>query len=324
VTLFVTASAGFTLLLNAAQPAPQETQNSFSSSEPKVSIVPRTRPEAKSKSKFHSISVESNLVLVPVTVTDPVGKPVLGLKNEDFRVVEDGVEQQITHFANDDTPLSIGIVFDASASMDGKLDKSRAAISELFKSSMTGDEYFVVAFNDRPTMVSPFTSNSEMLQNSLLSIQPKGWTSLYDAVYLSINQMKKASKTRKALLVLSDGGDNNSRFTHSEIKNLLRESDVIVYAVGILGPRVTKGSMKSLSQLAEETGGRLFPIGNVKELPEAIGKISSILHDQYVLGYTPTNLENDGKYRKVRVDVQSPPEMPRLHSSWRSGYYAPF
>jgi len=314
--------AGCTFVLCAQTPTGSQTQKSLRS-ETRVSIVPRVgRPDVKSR--FGSISVDSKLVLVPVTVTDPAGKPIVGLSTEAFQIFEDGSEQRITHFSHEDTPVSVGIIFDSSGSMEGKLDKSREALSRLFVASNPGDEYFLVAFSDRPKLLAGFTPDSSEIQSSLLSIQPKGWTSLHDAIYLSVNHMKRASNARKALLVLSDGGDNNSRFSHREIKSLLRETDICLYAVGILGPRVTSGSMKSLAELAEETGGRMFPVGNVNQVPEAIAKITIALHDQYVLGYTPNNSENDGKYRKVKVKVVAPPDSPPLHTSWRPGYYAPF
>jgi len=308
-------------VLAFAQAQLPTTGNSFNDG-PRVLIIPRSRPVAKPENGV--LRVESTLVLIPVTVTDMIGKPMLGLDIEAFQLFEDGVEQRITHFANEDTPASVGILFDASGSMERKIQKSREAVSRLFRGSDTGDEYSLVAFGDRPQLLSGFTADTAATQNTLLSIVPKGWTALFDAISLSVHYMKKAIHPRKALVIISDGGDNNSRYTKQEITQLLRESDVCIFAVGILGPKVTAGGMKSLSELAEETGGRMFPVGNVNDLPDAIEKINRALHNQYVLGYSPINGEKDGKFRKIRVNLLQPPNFPRLRASWRSGYYAPF
>src|SRR5579864_5053626 len=239
---FLARFAGAMIFAALLRGAPQALDPPQSSSEDdvRVSILPRGRPETKTPP--NDIRVDVNMVLIPVTVTDPLGKPVLGLSPDFFHIFEDGVEQMVARVVNQDAPLSMGLVFDASASMNSKLDKSREAITHLFKTSMPGDEYFVVKFSDRPKLLSGFTSDSHDLENTLLTIRPEGWTSLLDAIYLSVSQMKKAKNTRRALVVLSDGGDNNSRYTEREIRRLLRESDISLYAIGILGPMVTTGS----------------------------------------------------------------------------------
>ncbi len=295
---------------------------SDASDRPNVEIVPRVRP--KTGAPGPSIRVDSRLVLIPVTVTNASAQPVLGLPKEAFHVFEDGVEQQITHFTNEDAPLSLGIVFDASGSMEHRLDKSRAAVAQLFRSATSGDEYFVVRFSDYPRLLTGFTSDTDAIESSLAGIQADGWTALLDAISLAVNECRKASTGRKALLIVSDGGDNDSRFTEREVRSMLRESDVLVYAIGILGPLVTERSMKLLSNLAEETGGRLFPVHGLGDLPEAVDKVSLALHNQYVLGYTPTRADRDGKYRNVLVRVTPPGDASRLHASWRVGYYAPY
>jgi len=270
------------------------------------------------------IRAETTLVQIPVTVTDLSGKTVLGLNASSFQLFEDGVEQKITHFTNEDTPVSVGLVFDASASMKNKIHKSREAVARLFRSADFGDEHSVVAFGDRPELLSRFTPDTSAIQNALVKIVPQGWTALFDAIAVSLHEMKKASRPRKALVVISDGGDNNSRYTKQEIKNLIRESDACIYAIGILGPRVTGAAMRTLSELAEETGGRMFPVDNLSDLPDAIAEINRALHNQYVLGYSPTNPESNGKYRKVQVDLLQSHNQPRMRASWRNGYYAPF
>jgi Ca-activated chloride channel family protein len=302
----------------APQSAPEAP--SANGEEPRVSIVPR---RLELKAPRSDIQVDVNVVLIPVTVTDPLGRPVLGLSSNAFHVSEDGVEQPLSHLVRQDAPLSVGLVFDSSKSMDSKLDKSREAIIQLLKTSMPGDEYFLIEFNDKPKVLTGFTPEANDIETALLSIQPTGWTALLDAIHLSVSRMKKARNPRKALVVLSDGGDNNSRYSQSEIRTLLRESNVSLYAIGILGHMVTAGAMKLLSNLAEETGGRLFPVHNLNQLPDAIAKLNTALRDQYMLAYHPTNSTRDGKYRRVQVRVATPPDLPSLHASWRVGYYAP-
>jgi len=288
----------------------------------RVSITPRIRSPENSSGT--AIRADSTLVLIPVTVTDPIGAPVLGLDASSFQLFEDGIAQRITHFSNEDVPVSVGLVFDASSSMKDRIDRARAAVSHIFRRSEFGDEYSLVVFNDRPQLLSRFTPDTGEVQNALGKVTPQGWTALYDAIAVSLHQMKKAKKAHKALVIISDGGDNSSRYTKQEIKNLIRESDTCIYAIGILGPRVTGGAMKTLSELAEEAGGRMFPVDKLKDLPDAIAKINRALHNQYVLGYAPTNPEKDGKYRKVRVDLLDAKTKIKMRASWRMGYYAPF
>jgi Ca-activated chloride channel homolog len=288
--------------------------------DPRVSIIPRPRAETKSPG---NIRVDVNEVTIPVTVTDILGKPVLGLPPETFHIFENGEEQPIARLSHEDTPLSIGLLFDASASMLGKLERSREAISQLLTSSMPGDEYFLVEFNDSPKLLYNFTSNASEIEGAMRAIQPRGWTALLDALYLSVNRMKHARNPRRALVILSDGGDNNSRFSEGELRALLRESDVSLYAIGMTGPMVPHSSMNLLSKLAGETGGRLFPCGHISQLPDAMAKLSAALREQYQLVYTPKDPAKDGKYRRVQLKITPPPGFPRLHAFWRNGYYAP-
>jgi len=187
-----------------------------------------------------------------------------------------------------------------------------------------------VEFNDRPELVVDFTTHLEEIQNRLTFTQSRGRTALLDAVYLALNTMKKARNPRKALLIISDGGDNSSRYTESEVKGRVREADVQIYAIGIFEPAARRGRTPEemtgpslLSEIAEQTGGRHFPVDNLNELPDVAAKIGVELRNQYILGYTPSNLERDGKYRKVQVKLVQPRGLPPLRASWRLGYYAP-
>ncbi len=313
-----------TAVLSAADKPPAETDSN-------VQIVPRAKPStAKENVPRGDIRVQSNLVLIPVTVTDPLNRFVTGLDRENFRVFEDKSEQKVTHFASEDAPLSIGLVFDISGSMGAKLLKSREAATQFFKTANPEDEFFLVEFNDRPQLVVDFTTHLEEIQNRLTFTQSRGRTALLDAIYMALNTMKKARNPRKALLIISDGGDNSSRYTESEVKNRVREADCQIYAIGIYEPLANRGRTPEemagpslLSEVAEQTGGRHFPVDNLNELPDVAAKIGVELRNQYILGYTPSNLERDGKYRKVQVKLVQPRGLPPLRASWRLGYYAP-
>lgn len=298
---------------------------------PNVSIEPRAKAAAATEPASRaSIRVDSTLVLIPVTVTDPMNRFVTGLDRDNFRLFEDKTEQKLLQFSSEDAPLSVGIVFDTSGSMGNKLEKSRQAVSQFFKTANPEDEFFLVQFNDRAELAVPLTHTLEEIQNKLTFTQSKGKTALLDAIYLSMHQMKKARNPRKALLVISDGGDNNSRYTESEIKNLVREADVQIYAIGIFEPVSSRGRTAEelngpslLSEVAEQTGGRHFPVDNLNELPDIAAKIGIELRNQYTLGYTPINQERDGKYRRVQVKLVQPRGLPPLRAYWRMGYYAP-
>jgi VWFA-related protein len=214
--------------------------------------------------------------------------------------------------------------------MGNKLGKSRQAVAQFFKTANPEDEFFLVQFNDRPELVQDFTTNLEEIQNKLTFTQAKGRTALLDAVLLAINKMKKARNPRKALLIISDGGDNSSRYTESEIRRVVREADVQIYAIGIFEPVMSRGRSAEelsgpglLSELSEQTGGRHFAVENLNELPDVAAKIGIELRNQYVLGYTPLNKERDGKYRKVSVKLSPPKRMPPLRAFFRQGYFSP-
>lgn len=282
-----------------------------------VSITPRVPRKDQLKSDPAAIRLDVNLVLIPVLVTDPYQRPVRGLHKEDFRLFEDKVEQNISQFFSDDSPISVGLILDASNSMRHKMDQSRQAISEFIDMSSPGDEFFLLKFSDSPELVHAFTSDVREIEDSLPSIQTGGWTSLYDAIYLGINRMKHARHDRKVLLVLSDGGDNNSRYSESEINQLVKESDVRIFAISILD------RSPSLGKICDESGGRAYRVRKLDELPELAANISEELHSEYVLGYFPATPERDGKYRKVSVQLAQPAGGPSFHASWRRGYYGP-
>jgi VWFA-related protein len=298
---------------------------------PNVSIEPRVKPGANAIiSPRANIRVESTLVLIPVTVTDPYNRFVTGLEKENFKLFEDKKEQDIVQFSSEDAPLSIGVVFDCSGSMGNKLEKSRQAVAQFFKTANPEDEFFLVQFNDTAELVEPFTTSLEEIQNRLTFTQSKGRTALLDAIYLALHEMKKAKNPRKALLVISDGGDNSSRYTENEIRNLVKEADVQIYAIGIYEPIGARSRTPEelagpglLTEIAEQTGGRQYAVENLAELPDIAAKIGVELRNQYIIGYSPHNLERDGKYRRVEVKLNQPRGLPPLRAFWRHGYYAP-
>jgi VWFA-related protein len=255
------------------------------------------------------------MVLVPASVLDHGDRPILDLHKEDFHLFQDTVEQTIEVLSMDQAPISVGIVFDASGSMANKLDKSFKAVDRFLKSTLPGDEFFLVQFNDAPELRVGFTPDQDEIMSHLTSVRPQGWTAMLDAISLAVHRMKSAKNSRKVLLVLSDGGDNNSRYTDGEVLGLLREADVQVYAIGLLdNPRFLK-------KATEVTGGSMVVVHNANDLPAAIDKLSSELRSQYVIGYYPTHGQNDGKYHKLKVQVlQKVGE--GLHISWRRGFYS--
>ena len=273
---------------------------------------------------------DSTLVLIPVSVTDQSNRFVLGLHKTDFQILEDGVPQSIMNVSGEDTPLSIGVLYDRSGSMGGKLQTERQAASQFLKTMYAPDEAFLVTFADQADLAQGFTTRPEELDLKLAFLQPGGLTALLDAVHLGIREMKQAKNPRKALLVVSDGGDNHSRYTAKEIQELVREADVQIFAMGVFEPTLTLGMSteevsgpRLLAEIAEQTGGRAFSATDANDLPGVAARIGIELRNQYVLAYQPTNHERDGKYRKVEVRITPQAGLPPLKAHWRLGYYAP-
>jgi VWFA-related protein len=297
------------------------------SQEAPVSIVPRPKAGAAPPVTLPqaNIRIDSNLVLVPVTVTDPLNRFVTGLEQTDFQVFEDEVEQKITSFGGEDAALSIGIVFDTSGSMGNKLAVSRQSVAEFFKIANPEDEGCLVEFSSRPELVVPFTHNPGEIQDKLLSAQSKGSTALLDGVTVGLNAMRKAKNPRKALIIITDGGDNHSRYTQAEVKNRLKEADVQIYAIGVYGGGSSAEEYYGpslLRDLSEPTGGRHFN-ASLRDLPDIAAKIGIELRNEYLIGYNPKNAVRDGKFRRIRVKVIQPHGLPPLKAYWRHGYFAP-
>ena len=277
-----------------------------------------------------NLRVDTNLVLIPVAVTDSMNRFVLGLQKQDFKIVEDNVEQNIAHFSGEEAPLSIGLLFDESGSMDYKLRTAQTAVAQFLKTMSPEDEAFLVEFSDAAKLSVAFTSHTDEITNALRRAQPGGLTAMLDAVNLALGEMKKAKNSRKALVIVSDGGDNHSQYTSAQIESLVREADVQIYAMGVFQPSVFASLNKEeingprlLSQLAEQTGGRAFTASDANDLPGVAARIAIELRNQYVLAYHSKNRNNDGKYRKVEVKITPPSGIAKLKTHWRLGYYAP-
>ncbi len=276
-----------------------------------------------------SIRVDSALVLIPVHVTTPYGASVTDLEKKDFTLFEDGVQQPIGLFAKDDGPISIGLLFDASGSMHNKMAKVTEAAASFFKTANKDDEFFLVEFNERARVTVPFTSDIEELEARIERNRPFGETALLDAFHVALKQMKHARNLRKAFVVLSDGGDNWSHHTVKQITNELLEGDVQVYAMGIFDAAEYAGHQSPeerngptlLTKLAGETGGRLYTVDKLDQLPAISERISRELRSQYLLGYVPVHQNRDGKYHRVQVKLAEPEARPELRAYYRLGYY---
>jgi Ca-activated chloride channel homolog len=280
-------------------------------------LITRVRP----------LKVDVDMVLVPVTITDPMNRLVTGLEKDNFQLFEGNTSQDIRTFSSEDAPVSLGVIFDSSGSMSSKMDRAKDAVMEFFKTANPQDEFFMITFSDEPEEVTDFTSSVDEIQNKLVFAVPRRRTALLDAIYMGVTKMRQAKFPKKALLIISDGGDNHSRYTENEIKSLVKEADVMIYAIGIydrffptteerLGPEL-------LSEITELTGGRAFTIDNPNDLGDVATKIGVELRNQYVLGYKPNKITRDGKWRKIRVKLLPPKGLPPLRVYARTGYYAP-
>jgi Ca-activated chloride channel family protein len=273
------------------------------------------------------VRVDVDLVLIPVTITDWNNRLVTGLQKEDFILIDNGERQEIQNFSSEDAPLSLGVIFDMSGSMANKIGKAREAVLEFFKTANPEDEFFLIGFSDKPKLITDFTSSVEQVQSQLVYLVPKGRTALLDAIYLGIAKMRRAKQQKKALLIISDGGDNHSRYTEREIKSQVREADVQIYAIGLSdsNPRSPEEiyGPELLADMTELTGGRTYMIDNPNELPKVAARIGIELRNQYVLGYRPAKPAHDGKWRKVKVKLQPIKGRSQLSVYAKTGYYAP-
>lgn len=273
------------------------------------------------------IRVKTDLITLTLTVTDPYNRYVSGLTKNAFVVTDEGQEQEITFFSDSDAPISVGIVFDISGSMSGeKIRKARTALERFISTSHPSDEYFLIAFNNRAQLLMDRTRDGEAVLRKLTMVEPKNNTALYDAVYLGVERVTRGSHQKRALLIISDGQDNNSRYNFKEVQRLMKESDVVAYAVGIedkgdAGPLGLQGQA-FLDEITSVTGGKAFYPQSDVEMDEIFERIALELRHQYSIGYTPKDFKPDGKWRRVKVKVKPPRGLPRLTVRGRDGYYA--
>lgn len=274
-----------------------------------------------------ALKIPTEVVTLSVTVTDQYNRLVTGLDKQHFEVFEDKVRQDIKYFRDEDVPVSVGIIFDVSGSMKGKLDRARDALRAFVQTSHDQDDFFLVGFNQRANLLSEFV-DGEALVNKLTFVDPKGQTALYDAAYLGIEKVKQGRHQKRAILLISDGQDNSSRYTYGELRKLLKEANVQIYCIGIVEMGGAAGSaldlqgQSILEEIAQVTGGKAFFPRSAAELEDATTRIALELRHQYSIGYEPTNLNRDGKWRKINVKVRPPRGLPSLTVRAKEGYYA--
>ncbi len=289
---------------------------------------PRPTPPNQHEEKDERIKVDTDLVSLTLTVTDYYGRYVTGLTKKNFQIFDNKKEQEITFFSDTDAPASVGILFDISGSMSGeKVVQGRNALSRFINTSHPRDEYFLVAFNNRAELLLDRSRDGDAVLNKLTLVDPKDNTALYDAVYLGVDRVTRGVHQKKAILIISDGQDNSSRYSYREVRRFMKESDVVIYSIGIMGGR-DSGSIEGmqgqafLDELSSVTGGTSFYPNSSVEMDEVFERIALELRHQYSVGYTPDDFTPNGEWRKVKVKVKPPPGLPRLTVRSREGYYA--
>jgi Ca-activated chloride channel family protein len=306
-----------------------------------VHVAPQVDPEAKPPEpsepiaddlkvrQFRPLRFNVDLVLVPVTVTDVLNRSVVGLQQRDFTLFEDEHQQQLQYFSDEDAPISVGLVLDLSKSMANKYATEREAVEQFFNNANPQDDYFVVTFSDRPRLLASSSQSLDDIQQKLSGEVPDGQTALLDAVYLAVAKMHNAQHRRRALLIVSDGGDNHSRYGLKEIKSLVEEADVQVYAIGIFDSLLPFRSFEEfmgkrwLGEITDATGGRTVTADSLGKVPDIAARISREMRNQYVLGYKPEADSADGHWRRIRVKVAPPDTKTRVQAFYKKGYTAP-
>ena len=277
------------------------------------------------------LRADVDLVLIPTTVTDGRNRPVTDLHRQNFTIYEENEPQQIRNFSTEDAPISVGLILDVSKSMTNKIETERAAVAEFFKSANPDDDYFVITLGDRPRIIADTTQSLDQIQAKLSLIIPNGNTALLDGIYLGVDKLSSARYQRRALVIISDGGDNHSHYTPKETKSLLQEADVLIYAIGIFDNMPVpvfktieeKLGKRLLTEMTEASGGRTIAADSREKVPEIAAAVSRELREQYVLGYRSTNGLHDGKWRKIKLQVTASEGVPPLHAYYKKGYIAP-
>jgi Ca-activated chloride channel family protein len=308
------------------QPSKPAGQTSNSQS-PSGSQSPGGSPEQNPGGQDRIPPQYTDVVSLTVTVTDSFNRLVMGLDRGNFDVYEDKVKQEISFFSDDDAPVNLGIVFDVSGSMKGKLDRARDALKAFIQTSHSDDDFFLVGFNQRANLLAEFT-DGDTLANKLTLVDPKGQTALYDAAYLGIEKVKQGRHSRNAILLISDGQDNASRYTYGELHKRLKEAGVQIYCIGIVemggatGGTLDMQGQAILEEIAQSTGGKAFFPKSGAELEEITTRIALELRHQYSIGYSPTNVKRDGQWHKIKISVKPPKGWSNLRVLHKEGYYA--
>lgn len=270
-----------------------------------------------------------NVVLVPVVVTDAMNRPIVGLEKKNFILSENDEQREIEYFSTEDSPISVGLLLDLSGSMKDKFNAEREAVTEFFRNANPQDDYFVITFSSRPKLLSVGTQSIDEIQSSLGTAIPDGKTAMLDAISIAMTRMRSAKYKRRALLIVSDGGDNSSRISFRNIKRLVRDSDVDVYAIGLFDTAFFKTFEELmgktwLNEITDETGGRTIKVDSFKKIPETAATISRLLRNEYVLGYRPNNALPDGKRRRIKVQTINPSsQRTQLQAHYKRGYVVP-
>lgn len=263
------------------------------------------------------IQLQARLVSMTVTVMDPFGRFVTGLTKRNFEVVDDGVKQEIAHFSDDDAPVTLGIVYDVSGSMGDLTSRSFLALKRLFETSHQDDEYFIIAFNDRAKLVQDFTTSPSEIMSRVIFVKAKGSTALYDGVYLGLEKARQGRHHKKALLIISDGEENSSRYNGRELREMLKESDVPVYSIGISQLYAGMGTLQSLSAWS---GGMAFAPEDEPQTRDIYTRIALMLRHQYAIGFYPTDAATNIDWHKVRINITAPKGLGRLALNYKKGY----
>lgn len=313
----------------AATPTPARSTPSKTPS-PSELLTPTAQPQkpgAEVDDK-QPVIINTDLITFTVTVTDVYGRFVSGLGKNAFTIYDEKKPQEITYFSDDDSPVSVGVIFDVSGSMSGdKVRRAREALAHFIQTSHDRDEYFLIAFNNRAQLLMDRTRDGNAVLDKLMFVNTKNNTALYDACYLGVERVQRGTHPKRALLLISDGQDNNSRYTFNELRRVLKESDVVLYAVGILGGGDVGSSLGmegqgTLDELASVSGGKAFYPHSAPEMDDIFEQIALELRHQYSIGYRPPNFNNDGKWHHIKVTVTPPRGLPRLFVRSKSGYFA--
>jgi len=325
--LTLLASLGLATFFSLIPQAPSQTHSGFSKDSPRAIMTGLDSSSEERAVRQSPLRVSVDLVLIPVTVTDGLNHPQTDLSRDDFTIYESNQPQKIRYFSAEDSPISVGLLLDVSASMRDKIDTERTALEQFFRNANPEDDYFVITFNNKPKVLSDVTQSTAGIETELGLVEPNGSTALLDAMYLGISKLRNARYSRRALVIISDGGDNASRYSLKEIKSLIAESDVMVYAIGIFGSNPLRAFEEVMGErwlrgMTDISGGRTSGVNDLTKLPEECASLSRELRSQYILGYQPSEKVTDGKWRKVKITVKDRPDSDQLRSHYRKGYYA--